>query len=112
MIDFLFDYALNGAVGTNFHGGGDGDGYTPIADSGGAVVEASARVLRHSPFALAGQGTLYTTSLSGIGSLNITAYAVKTSSGGLNIIVVNKDSAQNLQLTVQLPQTVTSAKLL
>jgi hypothetical protein len=111
VIDFLFDNALNGSVGTNFHGG-DGDGYTPIADSGGAVVEARPEYYGILLFTLAGQGTLYTTSLSGIGSLNITAYAVKTSSGGLNITVVNKDSARNLQLTVQLPQTAGSAALL
>lgn len=112
IVDFLFDCALNGSVGANFHGGGDGDGYTPIADSGGAVVEARPEYYGILLFTLAGQGTLYTTNLSGIGSLNITAYAVKTSSGGLNIIVVNKDSAQNLQLTVQLPQTASSATLL
>jgi len=112
VIDFLFDCALNGAVGTNFHGGGNGSGYTPIADSGGVVVEARPEYYGILLFTLAGQGTLYTTSLSGIGSLNITAYAVKTSSGGLNIIVVNKDSAQNLQLTVALPQSASSATLL
>jgi hypothetical protein len=112
IIDFLFDCALNGAVGTNFHGGGDSDGYTPIADSGGAVVEARPEYYGILFFTLAGQGILYTTSLSGIGSLNITAYAVKTSSGGLNLIVVNKDSAQNLQLTVDLPQNASSASLL
>lgn len=112
IVDFLFDCALNGAVGVNFHGGGNGDGYTPIADSGGAVVEPRPEYYGILLFALAGQGTLYTTSPSGIGSLNITAYAVKTASGGLNILVVNKDSAQNLQLTAQLPQSVTSAKLL
>jgi hypothetical protein len=112
IIDFLFDCALNGAVGTNFHGGGDSDGYTPIADSGGAVVEARPEYCGILLFTLAGQGTLYATNLSGIGSLNITAYAVKTASGGLNIIVVNKDSAQNLQLTVDLPQSANSATLL
>ena len=41
-------------------------------------------------FTLAGQGTLYTTQVSA-GALNVTGYAVRTSSGGLNIIVVNKD---------------------
>jgi hypothetical protein len=112
VIDFLFDCALNGCVGTNFHGGGDGDGYTPIADSGGAVVAARPEYYGILFFTLAGQGTLYTTTLSGIGSLNITAYAVKTASGGLNIIVVNKDSAQNLQLTVSLPLSAPSATLL
>jgi hypothetical protein len=75
------------------------------------VVEARPEYYGILLFTLAGQGTLYTTSLSGIGSLNITAYAVKTSSGALNIIVVNKDSAQNLQLTVQLPQSASSATL-
>jgi hypothetical protein len=112
IIDYLFDCALNGAVGANFHGGGNSDGYTPIADSGGAVVEARPEYYGILLFTLAGQGALYTTSLSGIGSLNITAYALKTSSGGINVIVVNKDSAQNLQLTVQLPQSATSATLL
>jgi hypothetical protein len=112
IIDFLFDCALNGSVGANFHGGGNSDGYTPIADSGGAVVETRPEYYGILLFTLAGQGTLYTTSLSGIGSLNITAYAVKTASGALNLIVVNKDSAQNLELTVQLPQSASSATLL
>jgi hypothetical protein len=112
IVDFLFDCALNGSVGANFHGGGNSDGYTPIADSGGAVVEARPEYYGILLFTLAGQGTLYSTSLSGIGSLNITAYAVKASSGALNLVVVNKDSAQNLQLTLQLPQSATSATLL
>jgi hypothetical protein len=112
IIDYLFDCALNGAVGTNFHGGGNSDGYTPIADSGGAVIEARPEYYGILLFTLAGQGTLYTASLSGIGSLNITAYAVKSSSGAINVIIVNKDSAQNLQLTVQLPQSASSASLL
>ena len=112
IIDYLFDCALNGAVGANFHGGGNSNGYTPIADSGGAVVEARPEYYGILLFTLAGQGTLYSTSLSGIGGVNITAYAVKASSGAINIIVVNKDSAQNLQLTIQLPQSASSASLL
>ncbi|MGB7745495.1 MAG: hypothetical protein WBL41_22195 [Terracidiphilus sp.] len=112
VIDFLFDCALGGSVGANFHGGGDGTGYTPIADSGGAVVEARPEYYGILFFTLAGLGTLYTTGLSGIGSLNITAYAVKTASGGLNLIIVNKDSTQNLQLTTQLPEAAGAATLL
>ena len=111
VIDFLFNNAQGGSVGTNFHGGGDSDGYTPIADSGGAVVEARPEFYGILLFTLAGTGTLYTADLSGIGSLNVTAYAVKTSSG-INIVVVNKDSAQNLELTIQLPQSASSATLL
>jgi hypothetical protein len=112
VIDFLFDCALGGSSGTNFHGGGNSDGYTPIADSGGAVVEARPEYYGILFFTLAGQGTLYTTSLSGISGLNVTAYAVKASSGSLNLMIVNKDSTQNLQLTAQLPQTASAATLL
>ena len=111
VVDFLFECALGGCVGTNFHGGGSGTGYTPIADSRGAVVEARPEYYGILLFVLAGQGTLYTTSLSA-GSLNVTAYAVKTSSGGLNLVIVNKDSTQNLQLSTQLPQSAKSASLL
>jgi len=111
VIDYLFNCAQGGAVGVNFHGGGDGPGYTPIADSDGSVVEARPEFYGMLFFTLAGQGTLYSTQISA-GSLNVTAYAVKTSSGSLNLIVVNKDLTQNLQLTAQLPQSSSSATLL
>jgi hypothetical protein len=111
VIDYLFDCALGGATGVNFHGGGDGTGYTPIADNNGVVVEARPEFYGILLFTLVGQGTLYTTQISA-GSLNVTAYAVKTSSGGLNLIVVNKDLTQNLQLTAQLPQSASAATLL
>lgn len=110
VIDYLFDCALGGAAGVNFHGGGNGAGYTPIADSGGAVVQARPEYYGILLFTLAGQGTLYTTQVSA-GSLNVTGYAVKTSSG-LSIVVVNKDSSNNLNLTIHLPQSATSATLL
>ena len=110
VIDYLFDCALGGAVGVNFHGGGNGTGYTPIADSGGAVVAARPEYYGILLFTLAGQGTLYTTQLSAAG-LNATAYAVKTSSG-LNLVIVNKDLTQNLSLTAQLPQGANSASLI
>lgn len=111
VVDFLFDCALGGAVGTNFHGGGDGDGYTPIADSHGTVVEARPEYYGILLFTLAGPGSLYTTQLSA-GGLNVTAYAVAAASGELSLIVVNKDTAQNLQLHVNLPSPVSSATLL
>jgi hypothetical protein len=109
VIDYLFNCAQGGAVGVNFHGGGDGPGYTPIADSNGAVVEARPEFYGILLFTLAGQGTLYATQLNA-GSLNATAYAVKTSSG-LNLVIVNKDSTQNLQLSVELPSSASSATL-
>jgi hypothetical protein len=111
VIDYLFNCVQGGASGVNFHGGGDGPGYTPIANNGSSVVGARPEFYGILLFTLAGQGTLYTTQLSA-GPLNATAYAVKESSGGLNLIVVNKDLTQNLQLTLQLPETASSATLL
>ncbi|HEV2485991.1 MAG TPA: hypothetical protein VGT08_10695 [Terracidiphilus sp.] len=110
-IDYLFDCALGGAVGVNFHGGGNGTGYTPIADSNGTVVGARPEYYGILLFTLAGQGTLYTTQLAA-GGLNVTAYAVKIASGGLNLVIVNKDLTSNLTLTIQLPQSATTATLL
>ena len=37
VIDFLFNCAQGGALGVNLHGGGNGPGYTPIADWNGII---------------------------------------------------------------------------
>ena len=112
VIDYLFALALGGATGANFHGGGNGTGYTPIANNSttGAVVEARPEFYGILLFTLAGQGTVCQTTVSA-GSLNVTGYTVKTASGGLNLVVVNKDSSANLQLSITLPQNVSSATL-
>jgi hypothetical protein len=57
IIDYFFDCALGGAVGVNFHGGGNGTGYTPIADSGGVVVQARPEYYGILLFTLAGRET-------------------------------------------------------
>ena len=111
VIDYLFNCAQGGAAGVNFHGGGDGDGYTPIADSDGTVVEARPEYYGILFFTLAGEGNLLTTTLSA-GGLNATAYAVQAASGDLNLIVNNKDLSNNLSLSIQLPQSASSATLL
>ena len=110
VIDFLFNCAQGGSAGTNLHGGGNSDGYTPIADWNGVVQDARPEYYGILFFTLAGPGTLYATQLSA-GSLNVTAYAVKAPTGNLNLVIVNKDQIQNLQLTVQLPQSAKSASL-
>ena len=111
VLDYMFNCAQATASGVNFHGGGNGTGYTPIADSNGVVVAARPEYYGILLFTLAGQGSLYATQLTA-GNLNTTAYAVKTSSGNINIVVINKDSTQSLQLTTLLPQTAASATLL
>jgi uncharacterized protein (TIGR03437 family) len=111
VIDHLFACASNGAQGINLHGGGDSTGYTPIADSDGTVVEARPEFYGVTLFTLAGQGTLQQTTI-GAGGLNATAYAIKAANGAFHIIINNKDQVQNLNVTIQLPQTAQSAQLI
>lgn len=111
VIDHLFACALNGAQGINLHGGGNGTGYTPIADSGGVVVGARPEFYGVTLFTLAGQGLLQQTTISA-GGLNATAYAIRAVSGAYSIIINNKDQTQNLNVTIQLPQAATSAQLI
>jgi uncharacterized protein (TIGR03437 family) len=110
VIDHLFACASNGAQGINLHGGGNSTGYTPIADNNGVVVEARPEFYGVTLFTMAGEGTIQQTSISATG-LNVTAYAVKAASGAISIIINNKDSVQNLSVSIQLPQPAPSAQL-
>ena len=110
VIDFLFDVALGGGTGVNMHGGGRSPGYTPIADDSGGVIEARPEYYGLLLFSLAGPGTLLETQLSA-GTVDATAYAVRTASGGLNVVVVNKDTVQNLILTIATNQKIQLATL-
>jgi hypothetical protein len=111
VIDHLFNIALGGGTGANLHGGGNGTGYTPIADSNGTVVEVRPEYYGVKLFTLAGTGTLLTTTVSAAG-LNVTGYAVKAADGTLNLLIVNKDSTQNLSLSIDCGQPVMSASLM
>lgn len=108
VIDHMFTCALGGATGVNLTTGYVAY-YSPISDNEIVVTSVQPEYYGVLLFCLAGQGTLYSTQVSA-GSLNVSAYAVNTSTG-VNIVVVNKDPTQNLQLTVQLPQSVSSANL-
>lgn len=110
VIDFLFDAAVGGATGINMHGGGQGPGYTPIADDSGAVIGARPEYYGLLLFSLIGSGTLLQTQLSA-GGIEATAYAVRTASGGLKIMLVNKDPRQNLLINIQANQRVETASL-
>jgi len=110
VIDFLFSAALGGSTGVNIHGGGNSAGYTPIADHSGAVIDARPEYYGLLFFALAGTGTLLKTQLSA-GNLDVTAYAVRTANGDLNLILVNKDSIQNLTITIETNQSIQRATM-
>ena len=80
------------------------------ADDSGGVIEARPEYYGLLLFALAGPGTLLQTQLS-VGTVNVTAYAVKTASGDLNLILVNKDTVQNLTLAIQTDQKIQTASM-
>jgi len=110
VIDHLFTIAQGGSVGVNLHGGGNGDGYTAIADNSGVVVEVRPEYYGVLLCALTGQGALLGTTISA-GSLNTSAYTVQNSALQLSLIINNKDETQNLQFTVTCPEAVQSATL-
>ncbi len=110
VIDALFNVAIHGGTGVNLHGGGNGSGYTPIADNSGTVIEARPVYYGLLLFALAGTGQVLETSISAH-KLNVTAYAVHTQSG-TNVVIVNKDATQNLEVAITLPHSVQTATLM
>jgi hypothetical protein len=111
VIDFLFNNAQFGSSGVCMSTGPGGT-ESPVGMQSTGYVDTVRPLYYGMKFVtLAGVGTLYSTNISA-GSLNATAYTVKTASGGLNLVVSNKDATQNLQLSVQLPQPASTATLL
>jgi hypothetical protein len=107
-IDFLFTNAQYGATGVNFHGGGNGPGYTPIADQSGNVVGARPIFYGMLLFARIGQGTLLGTS-GAPSSINFTAYAVAATGSETSVVLNNKDPATTVHATVDVGRAITSA---
>jgi len=109
VIDHLFRIAQGGGTGANLHGGGGG--YTPIADSNGTVVEARPEYYGMRLFTLAGEGTLRESTLAA-GDLEVSAYALERADESLSLVVVNKEVAQNLSLSIDCGGEVETATLL
>jgi hypothetical protein len=110
VIDHLFHIALGGASGVNMQGGDTGY-YTPIANNGSTILEARPEYYGLLLFSLAGQGTLLQSSLS-TNNFKATIYAVRASSGNLNIVLVNKEVFQSLDLTIDCGKTIIVAELI
>ncbi|HTP27729.1 MAG TPA: glycoside hydrolase family 44 protein [Anaeromyxobacteraceae bacterium] len=109
-IDFLFTNAASGSSGVNFHGGGKGSGYTPIADDGTHVVEVRPEYYGIYLFSMAASGTLLATQVDA-GGLALSAYAVAASDGSTAVLLVNKDRSKNADMTVDLGAAYTRATL-
>ena len=109
VVDTIFQTALAGASGINLQCGGQQPG-TAIADNNGIVLGPQPVFYGALLAAMAGTGNLLGTQLSA-GALNVTAYALQTASG-MSLLLVNKDATQSLDLSIVLPQAMSSATLL
>jgi hypothetical protein len=98
ILDYFFEIAQAGGTGANEHRHtGQGWG-SPIADNNGPVVEARPQYYGMRFFTMAGQGNLLGTTVSA-GGLNVSAYAVQSATGGLSVVVINKDGTQKPEVS-------------
>lgn len=110
-LDFLCTLATNGAQGLNFHGGGDGTGYTPIADNGTMVVQARPEFYGLKMFSLLPHGNAIPAAVSLASNINFTAYGVRRP-GGISALLNNKDSNSYANVSINLGPGVTGAQLI
>ena len=109
-LDFMFTIALNGGQGVNFHGGGDGTGYTPIADNGTSVVQARPEFYGLKMFSLLPQGNVIPATVSLASNINFTAYGVRQTNGMISAVLINKDTNNYVQMTINLGTNVSAAQ--
>ena len=114
-IDFMFDAALHGASGVNFHNGEKGqDGnnpfyYSPIEELNGVVSKTNPLFYGMVLFNLVGAGQLLATTATASGDSYFTAYALQRADGTLMVVLDNKDGTNAVDATVHVGATVTSA---
>jgi hypothetical protein len=108
VIEFLFALAAGGCNGVNLHGGGNGPGYTPIADQAGVVVGPRPEYYGVLLFDLAGPGRLVGATASGP-AIALSVHAVDGADGSTAVVLVNKDPAQTLTATVDVARPVSAA---
>jgi len=114
-IDFMFDSALHGASGVNFHGGEKGmDGntpfyYSPIEELDGVVTNANPLFYGMVLFNMAGTGALLPTKATAGSDAYFTAYTVQQADGTLMVVLDNKDANNSVKATVNVGAAVTSA---
>jgi len=112
-LDFMFTLALNGCQGLNFHGGGSGTGYTPIADNGTKVIQARPEFYGLKMFSLVcQQGSVIPATLTLASNINFTAYGVRRAGGGVSTLLNNKETNDSVQVSVNLGPGVTAAQVI
>jgi hypothetical protein len=107
-IDFLLLNARNGSAGVDFHGGGNGTGYTPIADSAGAVVAVRPVYYGMLFVAQIPSGPMYPVTVRT--SLSLSAYAIAGSGGSTSVVIINKDPTYTAVATIALGASASHAQ--
>jgi hypothetical protein len=103
-----------GSAGVNFHGGSTGmDGtvsftYAPIQEVNGRVASAAPLYYGMLLVARAGTGHMVSAAVNA-GALDMSAYAVTPSGGGINVVLVNKEAGQGARMSLNLGVSVKSA---
>jgi hypothetical protein len=110
VIDHLFHIAYGGGSGVNMQGGDVGY-YTPIANDGATILCARPEYYGLLLFSLVGQGDLLGTTFSNK-NFKATVYAVRSPSGGMTIVIVNKEVYQSLNITIDCGQAVNGGVLI
>lgn len=109
-LDFMFICAENGCQGINFHGGGDGTGYTPIADNGTSVVQARPEFYGEKMFSLADQGSVVPAVITLSSNINFTAYGIRRPNEAMSALLNNKDTNNGVQISINLGADVIAAQ--
>lgn len=107
-LDFMFTIALKGGQGVNFHGGGGGTGYTPIADNGTTVLQARPEFYGLKMFSLLPHGRAIPAVVSLGTNINFTAYGVQQTDGWISALLNNKETNDAVQVTINLGSNVTA----
>jgi hypothetical protein len=109
-MDFIFENAgWNRSVGVNFHGGGDGPGYTPIANNPSGLVDG-VRPLYYGMYlfslAVGNNGNLVKNTLTTSQSINFSSYSIARTDGSVAVILNNKDPSNAVTATINFGSAV------
>jgi hypothetical protein len=126
-IDDMLTGAQYGAVGVNYHGGGqnmDGNNcpngprscslpfwYSPITEVNSQVTAAAPLFYGMLFVSHAGSGPMFHVTLNIGGNLNATAYAIGQTDGSVYVAIVNKDSTSGLNASVDVGAAIASASV-
>jgi hypothetical protein len=126
-VDDMLTSATYGAVGVNYHGGGqnmDGNNcpngpsscnlpfwYSPITEVNSQVTAAAPLFYGMLLVSRAGTGPMFRVTLNIANKLNVTAYAIGQTDGSVYVAIVNKDSSFGVNISLDIGAAAGSANV-